>query len=335
MDTEIKNISRALDLPENWDYSAVDYFQTREFLNHTEKYNPCNQRYFLLYQDGIFKTGVVVYTLKLDLLTYLNIPSPFRMNIAGIPCSVSASGIVGNQGDLTQMIGHIKTREKGLLLFLNLATEIKEENMISGKTLPTIILTTNFRSWEDYLGTMRADYRRRIRQFSSPFSEIKMKQSACSCFDERMHKLYFEVLKRSKGKLETLSVEFFRNLPLNFSLTAFYNADKLIGWYISSTFKEKLYFFLGGVDYKVNRQYNTYFNILLNVVREGIEKGASIIDLGQTAEIPKLRLGGKLVEKMMAGYHSNQIMRSLMKAGKSLLEYSSAVPETHVFKEIR
>jgi len=335
MDTEIKNISRAFDLPGNWDCEALDYFQTREFLNHTEKYNPCKQRYYLLYQDGIFETGVVVYTLKLDLLTYLNIPSPFRMNIAGIPCSVSASGIIGNQSDLTQIIGYIKTCEKGLLLFLNLATEIQEENMISGKTLPTIILANQFRSWEDYLGTMRADYRRRVRQLSLPFSGIQMKQSDCSGFDDRMHKLYLDVLKRSKGKLETLSLEFFRNLPSNFSLTAFYNADKLIGWYISSTFKEKFYFFLGGVDYMVNRQFNTYFNILLNVVQEGIEKGASVIDLGQTAEIPKLRLGGKLDEKMMAGYHSNRIMRSLMKAGKSLLEYSTAVPETHVFKEIR
>ena len=89
------------------------------------------------------------------------------------------------------------------------------------------------------------------------------------------------------------------------------------------------------MDYKVNRQFNTYFNILLNVVKEGIEKRASIIDLGQTAEIPKLRLGGKLVEKTMMGYHSNRIMRKLMKAGKSLLEYSTVLHETHVFKEIR
>lgn len=333
MDTEIKNTSRALDLPENWDSAAVDYFQTREFLNHTEKYNPCNQRYYLLYRHGIFETGVAVYTLKLDLLTYLKIPSPFRMNIAGIPCSVSASGVIGNPNYLSQMIGYIKTREKGLLLFLNLATEIKEENMVSGKTLPTIILANPFRSWEDYLGAMRADYRRRVRQLSSPFSEIQKEQFACSHFDDRMYSLYLEVLKRSKGKLETLSLKFFRNLPSNFNLTAFYSAEKLIGWYISFTFNEKFYFFLGGVDYKVNRQFNTYFNILLNVVKEGIEKGASIIDLGQTAEIPKLRLGGKLVEKTMAGYHSNRIMRSLLKAGKSLLEYSTVVQETHVFKE--
>lgn len=335
MDTEITHISSAIELPEEWDCAAVDYFQTREFLNHTEKYNPCNQRYYLLYQNGIFKTGVVVYTLKLDLLTYLSIPSPFRMNIAGIPCSVSAGGIIGNTNHLHQIIGNIKIREKGLLLFLNLGSELVEEKMIPGKTLPTIILTNHFHSWEDYVGTMKANYRRRIRQLSVPFSEIHKMQLACSHFDSIMYDQYRGVLKRSKGKLETLSLEFFQQLPSTFNLTAFYNSEKLIGWYISSSYKEKFYFFMGGVDYRVNRQFNTYFNILLNVVREGIEKGASIIDLGQTAEIPKLRLGGKLVEKTMGGYHSNRILRKFMEAGKSLLEYSAVLKETHVFKEIR
>jgi hypothetical protein len=138
MEIEITDISRALDLPENWDHAAIDYFQTREFLDHTEKYNPCNQRYYLLYRDGFFETGIVVYTLKLDLLTYLGIPSPFKMNIAGIPCSVSAGGIIGNRDYLHQLTGYLKIREKGLLLFLNLAYDLDEEKMIPGKTLPQL-----------------------------------------------------------------------------------------------------------------------------------------------------------------------------------------------------
>lgn len=335
MDIEIKKIFKALDLSEKWDEVALDYFQTREFLNHTELYNPCKQRYYLLYRQGVFETGVAVYTLKIDLLTYMNIRSPFRMNIAGIPCSVSASGIVGNPAYLHQIINEIKTREKGLLLFLNLTSQLQEENLVTGKTLPTVLITNNFRSWDDYLGMMKSTYRRRVRLLSLPFSGIKREQLACSFFDDRMYDLYLEVLKRSKGKLETLSLAFFRELSSNFNLTTFYSGEKLIGWYISATFKEKFYFFLGGLDYKVNRQFNTYFNILLNVVREGIEKRASVIDLGQTAEIPKLRLGGQLIEKTMCAHHSSRLMRLFLKAGKSLLEYSIVPQETHVFKEIK
>jgi len=334
MDTEITVISKALGLPEIWDCAADDYFQTREFLDHTEKYNYCNQRYYILYRNENFETGIVVYTLKINLLTYPGIPSPFRMNIAGIPCSVSAGGIIGNLNYLYQIIEYVKLREKGLILFLNLSSEPEEEKMVYGKTLPTIILANSFRSWDDYLMAMRSDYRRRTRQLSQPFSEIEMKQVDPACFDSYMYDQYLGVLKRSKGKLETLTLEFFQKLPSNFYLTAFYCAEKLLGWYVSSTFKDKFYFFLGGVDYNLNRQFNTYFNILLSVVREGIERGASIIDLGQTAEIPKLRMGGKIVEKTMAAYHSGLMIRKILKAGKSLLEYSVELKQTNVFKKI-
>jgi hypothetical protein len=257
------------------------------------------------------------------------------MTIAGIPCSVSSSGVIGSPEFLQELIEYIKIREKGFFLILNLDPNHIVENMIRGKTLPTIILKNQFQSWEDFIHSLRANYRRRIRQLSDSFSGILIKQVECTFFDDKMYHQYLEVLKRSKGKLETLSLEFIKNLPANCRLTTFHNQEILIGWYITTTFKEKFYFFLGGVDYKVNRLYNTYFNILIGVVKEGIGQRASMIDLGQTAEIPKVRMGGKLIEKTMLGYHSNKLIRKLLDAGKNLLEYSITVKETHVFKEIR
>ena len=332
---EIKIIPRAAELPENWDSLALDYFQTIEFLNHTEKYNPCRQRYYVLSLKGIFKAGIVVYTLKLDLLTYLSISSPIRMNIAGIPCSVSSSGFVGDREFFQQLIRYIQTIEKGLLLVLNVEPELRIQNMISGKTLPTILFTRRSETWDDYLGSLRASYRRRIRLFSDSFTGICKKQLACSSFDSDMYLQYLQVLKRSKGKLETLPIGFFMNLPSNFCLHAFYHKQRLIGWYITTTFSEKFYFFLGGIDYNMNRQFDTYFNILLSVLQDGIEKKVTVIDLGQTAEIPKIRLGGDPVEKTMLAYHSNRLILLLLKVGKRLLEYSTAVKEAHVFKEMK
>ena len=105
---KIIKVSKAHDLPEKWDRGAEDYFQTKEFLEHTEKYNPCKQRYYTLYQDSVFKAGSIVYTLRLDLFTYLSIPSPFQMNILGIPCSVSCCGMVGSFELFSYLIEHIK-----------------------------------------------------------------------------------------------------------------------------------------------------------------------------------------------------------------------------------
>jgi len=333
MNFEIVKILNAFNLPEKWDGLAIDYFQTKEFLIHTEKYNPCKQRYYTLTHNGILKTGAIVYTLKLDLFTYLPISSRVKMKIAGVPCSVSSSGFVGSGEFSPKLIEHIKNKEKGMLLILNLDSNPLIENMVCGRTLPTVVITNRFQSWESYLNSLKANYRRRVLNLSRSFSEITVEKVTCDQFDGQMYKQYLDVLKRSKGKLETLSLEFFQNLLSNFNLTAYYYQKNLIGWYISATFKEKYYFFLGGIDYKMNKQFNTYFNILIGVLKEGIEKKASIIDLGQTAEIPKLRMGGKLVEKLLLGHHSNRLLRKFLKAGKGLLEYSANFNKTHVFKE--
>lgn len=330
---EIIKILRAIDLPETWDGLAVEYFQTIEFLDHTEKYNPCKQRYYALFEEGILITGLIMYTIRLDLLTYLSIKSPFRMNIVGIPCSVSSDGIIGSIAHLSALIEHIKGKEKGFLLVLNMNSEPSLDGFVCGRTLPTVVVASRFESWDSYTKSLRADYRRRIKRLSRPFSGIKMKHGGCSSFDEQMYDQYLGVLKRSKGKLETLSLEFFQNLPSSFYLTTYCDQEKLIGWFISMVFSDKHYFFLGGIDYHLNKQHNTYFNILFEVLREGIEKKASLIDLGQTAEIPKIRMGGTIIEKFMLGYHSNWIIRKLLVAGKSLLEYPVVFEKPHVFKE--
>ena len=330
---EITEAYKAANLPELWDSLALDYFQTREFLDYTEKYNPCIQRYYMLFQEGILITGLVMYTIRLDLFTYLAIPSPFRMNIVGIPCSVSSAGIIGSYPHLSTLLSHIKGKEKGFLLVLNLKSKPSIEGFISGRTLPTVLLEGRFDTWEGYVKSLRSDYRRRIKSLSRSFSGIKIIREECAIFNKQMYDLYLGVLKRSKGKLETLSMEFFQNLPSNFHLTTCCDQTKVIGWFITATFGKKTYFFLGGIDYKQNELHHTYFNILIEILREAIEKKASCLDLGQTAEIPKIRMGGKIMEKYMLGYHSNRVIRKLLVAGKSLLEYATIVQEAHVFKE--
>jgi hypothetical protein len=328
----ISKILRARYLPARWNDLADDYFQTKEFLIHTEKYNPCQQRYYIFTQGNHFKAGAVVYTLCLNLFTYLSLPSPIKMHVVGIPCSVSSCGILGEFDFFSDFISQLKLREKGTLLLLNLNKTPNVRDMAITTTLPTVILSNRFKSWDNYVNSLRANYRRRLQHLSRAFYGVEEHRSHCSEFSSEMYGQYREVLKRSKGKLETLMHSFFQNLPLNFSLTAYYNQQDLLGWYISTIFQEKYYFFLGGIDYRLNGKYNTYFNILFKLLREGIERKASIIDFGQTAEIPKTRLGGKIVEKKMIGHHSNWILCKMLQFSKGILGYRAKCPETHVFR---
>ncbi len=262
MKFEIKKISQASNLPAEWDNLVIDYFQTKEFLVHAETYNSCNQRYYIFLVNDVFKAGAIVYSLKLDIFTYIGIASPYSMKIIGVPCSVSSSGLIGNPELSSKLIEHILQQEKGFHLALNLDDKNDIDDVVNGRTLPTIILENQFASWDNYLQSIKASYRRRILRLSLPFSEIKIKQGDCSGFNEEMHSQYLDVLRHSKGKLETLSQDFFSNLPSNFNLTEYYHNENLIGWFISTMYYDKFYFFLGCFYYKMYNRFNTYFNIL-------------------------------------------------------------------------
>ena len=333
MKRQMTRFLRAIYLPDEWNVLALDYFQTREFLDYTERYNSCRQRYYTLFEGSDLVAGIIVYTLKLDLLTFVSIPSPYKMHIAGVPCSVSSSGFLGSLEHFQELIKNVISHEKGLFICLNLNVVPDFHDMVVGRTLPAVIIENRFYSWENYIQSLRADYRRRIMNLSHSFRGINAERTTCSRFSSEMYHQYRKVLKRSKGKLETLSFSFFKNLPANFCLSAYYQKTNLLGWYISISYKKKFSFFLGGIEYGMNSRYNTYLNILSGVLREGIERNASLIDLGQTAEIPKMRLGGRLAEKVMLGYHPNRLVKYLLKAGKGVLEYSKNFPEHNVFKD--
>lgn len=331
--TEFKCINTATELPYEWDQVAENYFQKRKFLIHTELHNPCHQRYYIYKKDGKIVAAAVVYTLQLDIFTYLKIKSPFQMNIVGIPCSVSANGIFGDEKAIDSLKEHIYKTEKGLVLILNLSVMPKSNNSASGKTLPTIVFNHSFSNWENYIHSLRSGYRRRINRINTPNASITINQTSCSQFTDEMHRQYLDVFNRSKGKLEKLSRNFFQQLPPEFLLTTCRYGNEMIGWNITLIDGEKHYFFLGGVNYDQNKIHNTYFRLLTQIIKDSFEKKTKMIDFGQTAEIAKTRMGGKVIPLYMEARHSNPIFNFLLKKGAKLLEYKRVIEKTKPIKE--
>jgi len=323
----------AADLPDSWDNLAEHYFQQRKFLEHTERYNPCNQRYYLCMDEGIATSAAIVYTLRLDLLTYLRIKSPLKMHLVGIPCSVSSSGIFGERESVEALKRHLIEKEKGMLLFLNLTEKPSDQERATGCTLPTIVLTNRFADWKSYENALRTGYRRRLNQINAPDPTLRLAKTTCSNFNPLMYDQYLEVFKRSDGKLEKLSYDFFRNLPEEFILTTCYKKEALIGWNLALENHGMYYFFLGGIDYKQNKANNTYLRLLAQLVRDGIEKQATIIELGQTAEIAKMRMGGLPETLYMQAHHSNRLLNRLLILASPLLAYKRKLENTNALKQ--
>ena len=331
--TDVRCIQGVAHLPDEWDKLAENYFQERAFLHHTEQFNPCNQRYYLCFDGAKLISAAIVYSLRLDILTFIKVKSPLKMHIVGIPCSVSSSGIFGNAYGIEALKKYIYVKEKGFVLFLNLNEPTQNSLHAHGKTLPSVVITNNFSSWEDYVVSLRSAYRRRLRKITQPKSELRFEKISNTSFNVKMYQQYLSVYKKSNGKLEMLSHDFFRNLPSAFILTVCLLNDEVIGWNMALAHCETYYFFLGGLDYNMNKIYNTYFLLLSVIIKDGIEKKVNYIELGQTAEIPKMRMGGELSLRFMEAHHSNKVFNKLIKMFSSSLEYKRKLENTKAMKQ--
>ena len=330
---EFKRIETTAQLPETWDKLAENYFQRKKFLAHAGKFNPCKQRYYMCLEDGEAVAAAIVYSLRIDILTFIKVKSPLKMSVIGIPCSVSSPGIFGEKTFVDLLKKNIFSKERGLVLMLNLTEKSTKNEYVSGITLPTIVLSNKYTDWNDYVASLRTGYRRRLKQINQDNPDLRFEKKDCSAFTEAMYKQYLEVYNRSNGKLEKLTFDFFRNLPPEFILTVCYEKSTVIGWNLALTNENMYYFFLGGIDYKRNRIHNTYLRLLSRLIQDGIERNAEFIELGQTAETPKMRMGGKPEALYMEAYHSNGLMNGLLKIGKPLLEYKRKLENTNALKE--
>jgi hypothetical protein len=330
---KFRHIQKSTDLPEEWNKLAHNYFQKTKFLNYSEKYNPCQQRYYLCYEDGDILSAAIVYSLQLDLFTFTFIRKSFKMNIVGIPCSVTSQGIFGESASMEDLKNHIYKVEKGLVLILNLEERPTEGSNAIGNTLPSILFSNQYLDWDDYQSSLRSDYRRRLKRIYQANKSLRFEKKSCSAFTIEMHKQYLNVYKHSSSKLEKLSFDFFKNLPKEFILRVCLYNETIVGWNIAIQNQNINYFFLGGINYEQNKQYQIYLGLLSKLIEDGIACKSEIIDLGQTAEIPKMRMGGKPKALFMEAHHNNWVLNKLLKLCSPFLEYQRKFGNTNVIKK--
>ncbi len=324
-------------LPEDWDALASAAWQQRWFLAHAHATNPCAQRYYTWTEGGACVAGAIVYELPIDLLTYFPVKLPFtvapRLRVCGVPASVSCSGLLGPPERAARLLDRIRELEAGLFVVLNLDPRLPVPVVFSaGPTLPTVSLELPWRTMTQYEAALRADYRRRFRKIRARFADCTLETTTCDAYTPEHHAQYLAVLAKSCAKLETLPEAFFRALPSDaFELTSLRRDGRLLGWLVLLVRDGRAAFFMGGMPEDQAREPDLYFFITTCVLERALVRGARHLDLGQTAEIPKLRLGGRLGPRLMAVHHPSAAVRLLLAAAAPLLTYHRPVDDHHVF----
>jgi hypothetical protein len=331
--------SIAHDLPASWDRAcAGNPFLCRASQTILEQVNPTGQRYYIsdISESETGASIFMTYQHRLNILTYgfgsLRLP----VTILGIPCSVSWPGLQIQEQDLEPFK---QTLEKipGALLILNHKEPPLPLSPIctQGLTLPNCELDIRGLDFAAYFERMRSHYRYKLQSSLKRFQGVETKVLKNNIeFDSRLYQLYEQVYERSDFKLEKLPISFFQQFPATISV--FSAGDKLLG-FTQTMLSEKQQineqiFLFGGLDYELNQQFHTYINMLLHVVRSGMEQGAEQVNLGQTAENVKTRLGCTLHSRFLYARHSNPFIHFLIRRGISLLSYTASLTERHVFQ---
>ncbi|MGI6224975.1 MAG: GNAT family N-acetyltransferase [Peptococcales bacterium] len=316
-------------LPCQWDELAGEnIFLKQCFLKHLEKVNPCLQTYNFLKVDNQFQAIYVDYSLKLDIFTYSFFSLKIPVRIMGIPCSVSKQGFSVLRGFESELWEHFRAKS-GAKLILNSSISLPVKG---GDTLPTCKLTIQWSSFGEYLESLRSSYRYRIKKAQEKWQNVQVNFIKPDAFDKSLYELYEEVFNNSQAKLEKLNLDFFREISLPSVIIKARVEEETLGFVQLVTNGPELIFLFTGFNHQLNRKFDVYLNLLLEIIQFAIENKFTTLDLGQTSEETKLKLGSQLVRKTMYVSHSTLLLDKLV--NKYIKFFSYQVPEYqfHVFK---
>lgn len=312
----------AAKLPDDWDEAADNPFMKKEILKILEACNPCGQMYYKL-----GKIVFVTFCLKINVLTYGFAKMTVPATILGVPASISCAG---HNSSLNRDILAFLSGLPGLKLVLNTRKPLPGKGFLSGHTLPSAVLHNHWKTFDDYLGAMRSPYRYRIKKALNRGQEFTREQIDAPCFDKTLYDLYLNVYQRSSFKLEKLSMKFFQTFPG--VIIKFGFKGKPVAFVQLYEDKNRLYFMFGGMAYQYVKSHDLYLNMLIEIVGYGIENGYQQIELGQTAQEIKQKLGAVCHDKYMMFTHSNKAVYFLGKLFRTTLVYRENFPQFHVFK---
>jgi hypothetical protein len=278
-----------------------------------------------------------------------------RLLVCGLPVSFGSSCIRFREGAdshriLELMVGVTNGVARELHAPLLCFKEFTDEEAASldyltqsgyrrAPSLPGCSMLITWRTFEEYLLSMRAGYRRqlmatlRIRLEAGLTVRVR-EDFGADC--PRIYRLYEEVMDRAEFQLERLNPAFFEGLNINFGTHSrailLERSGELLAAAVMLFTRRVATLLLVGINYEQNRKYHSYFNIVIEAVREAINAGVEILELGQTSYDLKGRLGGVTTNRYLYLKHRNRWLNSMLRNASGLLFPPTTVFHRRVFK---
>jgi predicted N-acyltransferase len=211
-----------------------------------------------------------------------------------------------------------------------------------GESLPMNVFGGKFADFEQYLAALKAHYRQDIRRSKKKLekagitiSRIRGGPELEQMYTDQVHQLYLAVVERAESKLEILPREFFLAMASEFSdAISFTYASKdgrIVGFNWALRSGQAYRFMFCGIDYKLNEMADLYFNLMYAELDNGLRSNASEIEVGQTADLFKSRLGCFPIP--LAFYVKSTIFQGLLRrTSRFLFPARPPVPAFDIYK---
>ena len=320
------------EVPETWDSLIKDnLYLSKDFLSFIEKNDKCKQKYYMVYdEDNNLDTIFMSYVREdFDIATFAKFDMITPTTLIYVPLSVTRPGLMGNKC-IDYAFEYIK-KIKGPKMVLNLG-DYNPKGYAKGMNCSKCIFTNTFNSFDDYMKSLRSNYRRRYKKAFEMSKELTLELlEDNNLFTEEMYDCYLQVVHKSNMVIEVLPIEFFRGKY--FKIYVLRNEKKVVGFYQLIENGTELIFEFVGVDYKYNDIYDTYHRMLLEIMKYGINNGFKTIDYGQTADEAKLKLGCKYEMLYAYLHHSNKFINLIYRLLVNIITFKPLEEKFNVFKE--
>jgi hypothetical protein len=209
---------------------------------------------------------------------------------------------------------------------------------------PMHLLDPAFATFAEYCAALRTRYRQQVNRSARKLKNTDIvatvltdPQEILRQYTPDTHAMYCEMTMRSDLRIEVLPIEYYhelvRQMDGQIELIALTKGSRIVafGWclYDDTTY----HMMYAGLDYRLNNEFDLYFNLMHAGFDRALRKRAQRIHVGQTATVFKARMGCFSEERYIYTKGMGFLMSRLFHYGSSLLVIKKpSNPPAQIFK---
>ena len=281
-------------------------------------------------------------------ILFCGLPVSIGHNALGFSSAVDHAEILRQ---LDQLMQTIASQEKAKLIVFKEFREqeyqqiqaLEKLGYLGLESLPMNLFPTKFTNFNHYYQSLRSNYRKHIKKSRKKIEKSRLiikyiqgKESVLSHYQNKEHLLYQSVIEKSKTQLEILPKSFFDEIanqfPEEVSMVVALRNNNIVGYIFCLRINTIFYALFCGFEQSLNRHTDLYFNLAYGVIKNALNAQVSHIELGQTADYFKARLGAYQIPLKLSVKSPIRIINILITLFPDLLfPKPNIAPTFHVF----